>query len=480
MSLNVTEIEAVRRVLHPALQGAVVREVISPERPRRIALVLRMPGENHVLQIVTDGGVTRIGRVDAKPKAASAPTAFVMLLRKMLTGAVVRAVEQVNADRVVALRFTRGDAPHTLYAELTSRHSNIFLADQDDIIVGSMLANRSRLRRLVPGEPYVPPFAHPLDAVPASRFGNGDDVERAIETHYAAVEAGAAEATDRQLTKRLLTTARRRLRKLRSKLDRDLERAEEAVRLGELAHVLKAHLKSVPRGSDRLDTTDFMGHPVSIPLDPRKGAVENMTQMFEKAKRSGEATETVEARMARVDADLEDIELFEMELEEADRLRRAEIREVLVERHPFLARRAAQQKGKTQERCPFREYVIFGGAVARVGRSARDNDTLTLKHARPGDLWLHVRGGTGSHVVVPLGRGADPAPELLVDAAHLAAHFSVFKKDRDVEIIYTRRRYVQKPRGAAPGSVRVIREKTLQLRVEADRLKRILGDGRKN
>ena len=47
--------------------------------------------------------------------------------------------------------------------------------------------------------------------------------------------------------------------------------------------------------------------------------------------------------------------------------------------------------------------------------------------------------------------------------------------DPDVEVIYTRRRYVQKPRGAAPGSVRLLREKTVLVRVEPSRLARLLG-----
>jgi predicted ribosome quality control (RQC) complex YloA/Tae2 family protein len=73
-----------------------------------------------------------------------------------------------------------------------------------------------------------------------------------------------------------------------------------------------------------------------------------------------------------------------------------------------------------------------------------------------------------------MGRNEDPLPDLLVDAAHLAAHFSTLKGDSDVEVIYTRRRYVQKPRGAAHGSVRLLREKTINLRVEPSRLEKIL------
>ena len=104
----------------------------------------------------------------------------------------------------------------------------------------------------------------------------------------------------------------------------------------------------------------------------------------------------------------------------------------------------------------------------------RTADLLTLRHTKPDDLWLHVRNAPGSHVTVPMGRKEDPHPALLVDAAHLAAHFSTLKGSADVEVIYTRRRYVQKQKGAAPGSVRLLREKCIVLRAEPDRIDRLL------
>jgi predicted ribosome quality control (RQC) complex YloA/Tae2 family protein len=63
---------------------------------------------------------------------------------------------------------------------------------------------------------------------------------------------------------------------------------------------------------------------------------------------------------------------------------------------------------------------------------------------------------------------------LLVDAAHLAVHFSDARDDPDVDVVYTERRYVQKPKGASPGSVRLLKEKTIGLRVEKKRLKRLM------
>jgi predicted ribosome quality control (RQC) complex YloA/Tae2 family protein len=123
---------------------------------------------------------------------------------------------------------------------------------------------------------------------------------------------------------------------------------------------------------------------------------------------------------------------------------------------------------------PYRTFVGASGATILVGRGAADNDALTLHVARAHDLWLHAKDRQGAHVVVPLDRGASCPPDLLVEAAHLAAHFSDARDERVVDVQYTPRRYLRKPKGSAPGLVIVDREKVLVLRREDATLQRLL------
>jgi predicted ribosome quality control (RQC) complex YloA/Tae2 family protein len=109
-----------------------------------------------------------------------------------------------------------------------------------------------------------------------------------------------------------------------------------------------------------------------------------------------------------------------------------------------------------------------------VGRGADHNDALSFQVARPHDLWLHAKGYPGAHVIVPLDKGASCPADLLVEAAHLAAHFSGARDEAIVEVEYAPRRYLRKPRGSAPGAVVVDREKVIVLRREEDRLRRLL------
>jgi predicted ribosome quality control (RQC) complex YloA/Tae2 family protein len=93
-----------------------------------------------------------------------------------------------------------------------------------------------------------------------------------------------------------------------------------------------------------------------------------------------------------------------------------------------------------------------------VGKGARDNDQLTFRVARPGDLWLHAAGYAGSHVVVRALHGDtdDVPPAVLQRAAELAVWFS---KARDaggkVPVHVCPARHVSRRRGAPAGQVNI-------------------------
>lgn len=96
-----------------------------------------------------------------------------------------------------------------------------------------------------------------------------------------------------------------------------------------------------------------------------------------------------------------------------------------------------------------------------VGRAARDNDNLTFKVAKPSDLWLHAADYSGSHVVVRNPTRKEIPHRTLIEAAQLAAYFSQANKDPKVDVHYTQRKFLSKPKGAAPGLVRLLRFKSI-------------------
>lgn len=105
------------------------------------------------------------------------------------------------------------------------------------------------------------------------------------------------------------------------------------------------------------------------------------------------------------------------------------------------------------------------GMIVLVGRTASDNDVLSLKLSAPRDFWFHVAGESGSHVVVRNPDNIDALPrDTKRFAAGLAAGYSKARRGGKVAVHMARAADVSKPRGLAPGKVQLRRFASLQAR----------------
>lgn len=109
-------------------------------------------------------------------------------------------------------------------------------------------------------------------------------------------------------------------------------------------------------------------------------------------------------------------------------------------------------------------YELPCGFEALAGKTDADNDLLSLKVAKANDLWFHVRGQPGSHVVLRHPDGEKPDNTLIKQTAAIAAWHSKARNAGTVPVCYTEAKHVGKPRGAKPGSVTIKREKIVKVR----------------
>ena len=130
--------------------------------------------------------------------------------------------------------------------------------------------------------------------------------------------------------------------------------------------------------------------------------------------------------------------------------------------------RKAQRGGKEKQRptAPLR-YRSTEGYEILVGRSNLQNDLLTFKTARKGDMWFHVQKVHGSHVILRC-EGVSPDETTLREAAALAATHSQAAGGGKVPVDYTRVKYVKKPAGALPGMVIYTEYATLVAEADED------------
>ena len=109
------------------------------------------------------------------------------------------------------------------------------------------------------------------------------------------------------------------------------------------------------------------------------------------------------------------------------------------------------------------------GIEILVGRSARDNDTLSLRIARPRDLWLHAAGVAGSHVIVRRPESGDIPKSVVERAAELAAWHSKARAARGkVPVHWCEAQDVSKMRGAPAGQVRLKRYDIIRVYPKGD------------
>jgi predicted ribosome quality control (RQC) complex YloA/Tae2 family protein len=478
MSLHATEIAAVAAELQPLAGSRVDAVRVHSERALTLELHGR-PGPT-LLLVSAEPDVTRVHVATSRPPQPESAFAFQQLLRRELASARLAAIEPLAGDRVVSLRFDTPAGPLALVAELTGRHGNLFLVGGDGIIRASAGRNLSERRELVAGQPYVPPAAR-SGAGPAPRFeplaGASFPLSAAIEAHYATAEAERLAAEGRKRLRDPVRAAIARSRRALTKLAEEAARVPAVEAERRVADLLKQNLHQLRRGTREVTLTEWTEEgprEVLVVLDAAVTPRENMERYYRRYRRIAESAARVASRTREVEVRLEEL------LRLLDALDTA-----LVPELPRLEREARRlgapprppprPRSKRDEPAPpYRAYRSASNLPLLVGRSAADNDALTLRVARGNDVWLHARGITGAHVVVRVDKGKAPDQETLLDAAHVAAWFSDARGEPTCDVVWTRAKYVRKPKGAAPGAVTYSQDRTLLLRVEAGRTERIL------
>ena len=93
------------------------------------------------------------------------------------------------------------------------------------------------------------------------------------------------------------------------------------------------------------------------------------------------------------------------------------------------------------------------GLSIQVGRNHRQNEWISLRQARSGDLWFHAQECPGSHVVLKSSAALAEEDDLQL-ACDLAAYFSRARGNVRVAVVMVAIEQLQRIAGAAPGTVR--------------------------
>ena len=472
MALTATEIAMVLGECAPALAGGWIQKIYQPT-DRMLVLEIRAPGRTHRLLISCHPETARLHFTTEAFQNPPTPPPFCQFLRAHLQGARIDQVEQIQGDRIVQLALTAKEGPCRLVAELTGKTSNLLVLDE----TGRIRRDLNGVKNLA-GQLYVPPAHQPrergtsdharfIQDIPESPF----PLSAAIEAHYHKAEAVSVIETVQNARAGIL---RKSIKKLRHRIEawqEDLAKAEKYKAYARYGELIKANLATIHKGQTDVAVVDYFDEKLpnlTIPLDQAKTPQGNMDDYFRKHRKHLTAERELHPRIEEGQKELETLQQELTAIEQGTW--QPPHKPHLIVRARSLSRTSGGKGRQEQHQGPFRRFTSSDGLAIYVGRDARANDELTFGLAKSDDLWLHVRGTPGSHVVVRLEKGADVLPETLRDAATLALLYSDLKKSGKGEIIYTRRKWVKKAKGQAPGAVLVTQEKSLHVSLEKKRL----------
>jgi predicted ribosome quality control (RQC) complex YloA/Tae2 family protein len=427
--------------------------------------------------------VARRTRELEKQSQASFP--FIYAMRKHLGGGTLLSINKDEGERVVRFSFSVQDElgethKRWLIAQLTGRTANLFLLDEEGRIIDTLRASRGEGQEI--GDTYQPPAAHVQKSNTATQTpleqGSFASLSEAADEYYRKLEAGRALAARTAAARPRLHKAITQRRKLQRHLTHDLAAhgdADEHKRIGEL---LLANIATAERQGPIVTVTDYYaeGTPrIELELDENSTLQEAAAKRFARYAKARRAAAEINVRLAALEKELASLEAEQIKLESIiDAGTEADLAAFDGEKSEQTATPlAARSKKAVAESVPgARRYRSSDGYEILVGRAARDNDHLTFRVARPHDLWLHAADYPGSHVVVRNSTRKEIPHRTIVEAAQLAAAFSQARRDAKVDVHYTPRKFLAKPKGAAPGLVRMssFRTITVEPRDELERI----------
>ncbi len=381
---------------------------------------------------------------------------FDTLLHAQVSAARIVDAFVVNDDRVLRLilapKSDYKDRHIALQFEFTGKNTNAILIDEDEHVIEALhhVDAQSSFRVVRPGAELLPiprrvlHHRHSLQSSPdntrddhningAVGVQHPTDIDTLLKENYNTLHKNRL--TQSQRNKRTATQKQiTKFDKLLAKISDPKALETEAEKHQNTANILLANLYKIQPYDTQLDTIDFEGNPITIPL-PKNTPVNRMAEhYFTLAKRAKSRARNVHIEAENLTSKKRFYENILHAIEQSTNLRELEL---------LVPKRGKSQRKKEK----MREGELFWieDYKVMVGRNSSENQHL-LKLARANDLWMHVRGIPSSHVIIRTDK--QNLPDSVIEAAaKLCVDFSL-KQPGDYDVDYTQRKFVKIQEGS--------------------------------
>ncbi len=255
-----------------------------------------------------------------------------------------------------------------------------------------------------------------------------------------------------ELFKALDNLIERTARKLNNQKE-DLKKCEDRDAIKIKAELITASQYALSKGASVYEVFDYYNNEnIKIEVDPALTPSQNAQRLYKEYHKACTAENMLIKLIEEAEGDLEYLQSVKDMLSRATLEKEfSEIKEELASQG-FLKNKKNNKKQMKSGALKPLEFKTSQGLTVLVGRNNIQNDKLTFKTGKRGDMWLHAQKCPGSHALL-LSDGGEIPDDAIVEAAEIAAYYSSARESTVVTVDYTDVKNIKKPNGAKPGFV---------------------------
>ncbi|MGI6771448.1 MAG: Rqc2 family fibronectin-binding protein [Acholeplasmataceae bacterium] len=410
---------------------------------------------------------------------------FAKVLRKNLLGYRLRLIEQVSLDRIVIFEFEgidliKGPVKRKLILEAYGRNFNLILTEANDIIISAyrlihnlenktilpnvkyeidesdklLLENNSTLHldyeeiknKYLGVSPLLGKYLQSkhinLDEIKINPVKNLDNNQfywfNLFETENVKVydslssligDLRVSKKVNKKPYEKFIKNESVKLQNKLIKLADDLKKHESNILLKNIADRIY---------SSALDLNTKASNFEGVTLDVNLTLNENAQKFYSQYKKAKSGLDYAQNEIEKANLRLEVFDDLKETLEYLDS--EEELKDFAEALTDYGYKLKTFKRKKKDE--PNITKVDYLGSTILIGKNSKQNEYIFSKLAKNDDMWLHVKAGTGAHVIIK----GEHTPKIIEKAAQYAAFYSSYKHSSNIPVDYTLVRYVTKVR----------------------------------
>lgn len=225
------------------------------------------------------------------------------------------------------------------------------------------------------------------------------------------------------------------------------------------ADLISSNIHKISKGLKEIKLENFYDNmnEISVPLDQKLSAVQNAQKYYKRYQKMKQREIVLEKQIENTEDEIIYLELVSDAIDRTDDVKNLdEIYFELIKNNYIKKDKKIKNKPK---KIAIHSIDYDDTSKVYYGKNNLQNEYITFKVADKNDVWMHVKGFPGSHVVIKC--DGYPSDELLVFAAEIAAKNSKAKDSNKVDVDFTTRKNVKKHPSGKTGLVNYVNFKTI-------------------